>query len=171
MKGLDVKFTEIAEKERKRESFKFRTKYTQINGVTASIRLDLSLRDDVITNPLSKPVLHFYNNLPNSFKMLTMSLEEIMAEKIRAIIYTKHPRHLHDIWYLMEQNIDLKPDLVRTKLKTVYNDEFDHAKFSDSILEKEKDWQIDLRPLMSNDPPSFDIVSKRVIKDVTTAMK
>jgi hypothetical protein len=94
-----------------------------------------------------------------------------MAEKIRAIIYTKHPRHLHDIWYLMEQNVDLEPDLVRKKLKTVYNDEFDFAKFRDSISEKKKGWQTDLRPLLSSDPPSFDLVSKRVLEAVITAMK
>jgi predicted nucleotidyltransferase component of viral defense system len=59
-----------------------------------------------------------------------------MAEKIRTIIYAKHPRHLHDVWYLKEQNVSLKPDMVRTKIKTVYDDEFDLDKFRDSIAEK-----------------------------------
>jgi predicted nucleotidyltransferase component of viral defense system len=138
MKTVDVKFTEIAEKERKDKSFRFKAKYTQINGVTASLRLDLSLRDDVLNGYVPKPVLHFYDNLPNSFNVPTMSLEEIMAEKIRAIIYAKHPRHLHDVWYLNEQNVSLDPDLVRTKIKTVYDDEFNLDKFRNSILEKKK---------------------------------
>jgi uncharacterized protein len=171
MKTLDLKFTEIAEKEGKDESFKFKAKYAQSNGVTASVRLDLSLRDDVLTDPITKPVLHFYNSLPNSFEVPTMYLEEIMAEKIRAIIYTKHPRHLHDVWYLNEQNVSLKPDMVRTKIKKIYDDEFDLDKFRDSIAEKKKNWQTDLRPLLSNDPPPFDIVSKRVLETVTNAMK
>jgi predicted nucleotidyltransferase component of viral defense system len=54
MKTLDVKFTEIAEKEGKDESFRFKAKYAQHNGVTASVRLDLSLRDDVLTDPITK---------------------------------------------------------------------------------------------------------------------
>ena len=171
MKTLDVRFTEIAEKEGKDESFRFKAKYAQFNGATASVRLDLSLRDDVLTDPVTKPVLHFYNNLPNSFEVPTMSLEEIMAEKIRAIIYAKHPRHLHDVWYLNEQKVSLNPDMVRTKIKTVYDDEFDLDKFRDSITEKKKNWQTDLRPLLSSDPPPFDIVSKRVLETVTNAMK
>jgi uncharacterized protein len=171
MKTLDVKFTDIAEKEGKDESFRFKAKYAQFNGVTASVRLDLSLRDDVLNDPITKPVLHFYNNLPNSFEVPTMSLEEIMAEKIRAIIYTKHPRHLLDVWYLNEQNVSLKPDMVRTKIKTVYDDEFGLDKFRDSIAEKKKNWITDLRPLLPSDPPPFDIVSKKVLETVTNAMK
>jgi predicted nucleotidyltransferase component of viral defense system len=171
MKTLDVKFTEIAEKERKDESFKFKAKYAQFNGVTASVRLDLSLREDLLTNPVTRPVLHFYDALPADFEIHAMSLEEIMAEKIRAIIYTKHPRHLHDLWYLNEQNVSLKPDMVRTKIKTVYGAEFDLDKFKDSIEEKKKNWQKDLRPLLPSNPPPFDIVSKKVLEIVTAAMK
>ncbi|MGB6464065.1 MAG: nucleotidyl transferase AbiEii/AbiGii toxin family protein [Nitrosotalea sp.] len=171
MKTLDVKFTEIAEKERKDESFRFKAKYAQFNGITASVRLDLSLREDILTDPVTRPVLHFYDTLPADFEVHTMSLEEIMAEKIRAIIYTKHPRHLHDLWYLNEQNVSLKSDMVRTKIKTVYGAEFDLDKFKDSIEEKKKNWQQDLRPLLPSDPPSFDIVSKKVLETVTNAMK
>jgi uncharacterized protein len=171
MKTLDVKFTEIAEKEGKVESFGFKAKYVQFNGATASVRLHLSLRDDVFTDPITKPVLHFYDNLSNSFEVPTMSLEEIMAEKIRAIIYAKHPRHLYDVWYLNDQKVSLQPDMVRTKIKTVYNDEFGLDKFRDSIGEMKKNWQTDLRPLLPSDPAPFDIVSKRVLKTVTNAMK
>lgn len=171
MKTLDVKFTEIAEKEGKEESFRFKAKYFQFNGVTGSVRFDLSLRDDVLTDPITRLVLHFYDNLPNTFEIPTMSLEEIMAEKIRAIIYTKHPRHLHDVLYLNKQNVSLNPDMVRTKIKTVYDDEFDLDKFRDSIAEMKKNWQRDLRPLLPSDPPPFDIVSKKVLETVTNAMK
>jgi uncharacterized protein len=171
MKTLDVKFTEIAEKETKGKSFKFKAKYAQFNGVTASVRLDLSLREDILTNPLIRPILHFYDTLPHDFAVHTMSLEEIMAEKIRAIIYTKHPRHLHDLWYLNEQNVVLNGDMVRTKIKTVYGDNFDLEKFKYNIEEKKNNWEKDLRPLLQSDPPPFDLVSKKVLETVTDAMK
>ncbi|MDP9290126.1 MAG: hypothetical protein M3P08_18305 [Thermoproteota archaeon] len=61
--------------------------------------------------------------------------------------------------------------MVRTKIKTVYDDEFDLENFRDSIAEKKKNWQTDLRPLLASDPPSFDIVSKKVLETVTNAMK
>jgi predicted nucleotidyltransferase component of viral defense system len=171
MKTLDVKFTEIADSERKRESFKFKIKYLQFNGRTTSVRVDLSLREDILAGFETKPVLHFYDIFSNVFKVPAMSLEEIMAEKIRAILYTKHPRHLHDVWYLNEYNVKLNPDMIRTKIKTVYGDEFDIDKFRNGITEKRSDWIKDLRPLLPNDPPSFDVVLQKVLEIVTNAMK
>lgn len=172
MKSLDIKFTEITEKESKQDGFKFKVKYIQFNGKTnTSVKVDLSLRGDVLQASTKKPVLHFYDTFSNTFEITTMSLEEIMAEKIRAIIYTKHPRHLYDVWYLKEQNITLNSDMIRTKIKTVYGENFDINKFSDSLKEKEKDWINDLRPLLPTELPSFDNVSQEVLAFVTEAMK
>lgn len=171
MKSLDVKFTEIVEKEKKRESFKFKIQYLQFNGRTTSVRVDLSLREDVLTGSEIKPVLHFYDIFSNAFKVPAMSLEEIMAEKIRAILYTKHPRHLHDVWYLNKHGVKLNPGMIRTKIKTVYGDEFDIKKFRDGIAEKRNDWINDLRPLLPNDPPPFDMVSQKVLEIVTDATR
>ena len=39
-----------------------------------------------------------------------------MAEKIRALTYSKHPRHLHDIWHLHGQGVKINPDMVRAKV-------------------------------------------------------
>ncbi len=143
----------------------------QFNGRTTSLRVDLSLREDVLVGSEIKPVLHFYNAFSDVFKVPVMSLEEIMAEKIRAILYTKHPRHLHDVWYLNDHGVKLNPDMIRTKIKTVYGDEFDIDKFRDGVAEKRNDWINDLRPLLPNDPPDFDSVSQKVLEIVTNTMK
>src|SRR5579885_419993 len=171
MKALDVKFTEITDDERKPNSFKFKVKYAQFNGVTAGVRVDLSLREDVMLDAITKPVLHFYDTIPNVFEIPTMDLEEIMAEKIRAIVYTRHPRHLHDVWYLDSNGIKLNPKMIRDKIKKAYGAEFDLQKFKDGISEKESDWKNDLQPLLPDSPPSFESVSKRVLEIVTNAMK
>ncbi|MHB8547248.1 MAG: hypothetical protein ACYDAJ_10820 [Nitrosotalea sp.] len=52
-----------------------------------------------------------------------------------------------------------------------YGAEFDLDKFKDSIEEKKNNWQKDLRPLLSSNPPPFDVVSKKVLEIVTAAMK
>ncbi len=173
MKGLDVDFTEITDVEKKNESFKFKVKYDQSTGPKTSIKVDLSLRGDVITEHPSKPILHLYNAFPKIFYMPTMSLEEIMAEKIRAIIYTKHPRHLYDIQYLHKQSVKINPDMVRTKIRSVYKEDFDISKLKERLHEKEKNWVTDLRPLLptSNALPSFEKVSKKVLEIVTSVMK
>lgn len=96
---LDGIFTGISKLEKRPESAKFRIDYTMFNGYQSNIRVDLNLRADVVLPHPFKPVLHFYNTFLNLFEIPTMDLEEVMAEKIRALIYTKHPRHLHDIWF------------------------------------------------------------------------
>lgn len=171
MTGLDVQFTEIAAEERKNKSFKFKIKYTQFNDRTTSVRVDLSLRKDVLTETSTKPILHFYDIFTNPFKIPTMSLEEIMAEKIRAVLYTKHPRHLHDLSFLDGQGVVLNPGMVRTKIKSVYGDEFNMDKFKESVSKREEFWVQDLQPLLPQKPPSFTTVSENVLKIVSKVMK
>jgi len=171
MKGLDVEFTEITDLEKKNESVKFKVKYNQSNGARTSIKVDLSLRGDVMMEHPTKPILHFYDTFPNAFSVPAMPLEEIMAEKIRAIIYTKHPRHLYDIQYLHNQGVKINPDMVRTKIKSVYKEDFDINKLKEKLPEKEKDWITDLRPLLPIPPPPFKEVSKEVLEIITEAVK
>lgn len=171
MIGLDVIFTKITDEERKNKSFKFKIKYTQFNGRTTSVKVDLSLRKDLLTETYNKPVLHFYDTFSNTFGVPTMSLEEIMAEKVRALLYSKHPRHLHDLSFLNDQNIRLNPDMVRTKIKLAYGDEFSVDRFKEAVSEKEEFWKIDLQPLLPHSPPSFESVSEKILKIVTEAMK
>lgn len=171
MDNLDVEFTEISNVEKKDESFRFKVKYNQSTGARTSIKVDLSLRGDVILEHPAKPILHFYETFQASFSVPVMTLEEIMAEKIRAIIYTKHPRHLYDIQYLHHQGIKINSNMVRTKIKSVYNEDLDLDKLKERLHEKAKDWITDLRPLLPIQPPSFDDVSKEVLKVITNAMK
>ena len=164
IKGLDVEFTEISDPEKKPESFKFKIMYNQSTGAKTSIKVDLSLRADVMLEHPLKPVLHFYSIFPDSFSVPVMALEEIMAEKIRAIIYTKHPRHLYDIQYLHHHGVKINPELVRAKINSVYGEDFDLDKLKKRLYEKKKEWIVDLRPLLPDAPPSFDSVSKDVLK-------
>ena len=170
MKGLDVEFTEIADLEKKNESVKFKVKYNQSTGARTSIKVDLSLRGDVMMGHPAKPILHFYDAFSNVFSVPVMPLEEIMAEKIRAVIYTKHPRHLYDIQYLYHQGVQINPDIVRTKIKSIYKEDFDIDKLKERLPEKAKDWIADLRPLLPDAPP-FDEVSKEVLEIITKSMK
>ncbi len=171
IENLDISFTEISDLEKIQESTKFKVKYDMFNGQPASIKVDLSLRGDVLMDHPVKPVLHFYDTFGDTFGVPTMMLEEIMAEKIRALTYTEHPRHLHDIWYLNEHGVKINPSMVRTKIKSVYDDDFDINLLKDRLSEKEKDWKTDLQPLLPNDLPSFDEISQSMLKVISKSMK
>lgn len=171
MGNLDVVFTEISNVEKKEQSFKFKVKYNQSTGARTSIKVDLSLRDDVMQEHIAKPILHFYDTFQTPFSVPVMTPEEIMAEKIRAAMYTKHPRHLYDIQYLHRQGVKINPAMVKAKINSVYNKDFDLDKLKERLSEKRKDWITDLRPLLPVQLPSFDEVSKEVLEIVANVMK
>lgn len=163
IKNIDLNFHEVKALETKGNSRKFSVKYKDFNNHPNNVKIDLSLREKVINKTKNLPVLHIYN-LTHS-KIRTMSLEEIMSEKIRAIIYSPQPRHLYDIWYLLNKKIGVNPELVNKKI-ALYNKEFNFDTFIKSINGLKKDWEGDLNALLPQDPPKFDKVLSIVTKTV-----
>lgn len=167
---LEVDFTSIKPVTTGGNSRKFHVKYNGFNGHPNSVRIDLSLREKVIRTPSHMPVLHNYK-LGDQFSIPAMDLEEIMAEKIRAIIYAPgQPRHLYDSWYLaVKNNIQITPSLVAPKIK-LYGESFSLDRFKESVSRMKDSWEEDLRPFIYDVPP-FDTVSQKVIDHVGKAMK
>ena len=78
-----------------------------------------------------------------------LSQEEILAEKVRAIMTRRKGRDLYDLWYLLSKGTLVESDLVRKKL--------DYYKLTDvtgdDILKRiasfpQKDFVLDLRPFV-----------------------
>lgn len=166
---LDFDVTEIKKETTVGNSKKFIVKYKGFNNYPNNVRIDLSLRERVQNKASNLKVLHNYEELP-SFSIPSMTKEEIMAEKVRAIIYSGAPRHLYDLNYLFGKQISLDPQLVQTKI-SLYNVKFSLEKFKESVLAMEKEWMQDLKPLLHQEPPSFKDVSTEVLKNVSEVMK
>ncbi len=170
IKQLDANFTEVKKMETGKRSQKYSVKYLNYNGHPMSVKIDLSLREEVVRNVETLPIQHFYSILETgSFSIPSMSVEEIMAEKIRALAYAQKPRHLYDVWYLFEQGIELDKSLANSKL-SFYKEEFSSDKIKDGIKKMKNEWDVDLNPLLPT-VPSFDEISKNVIQNIETAMK
>ena len=112
-------------------NFKIRFKGILYNGSNQSLcRLSFDFRDnDIYKQPIKKIIRPIYFDLPNYF-LLALNTEEILAEKIRAILTRYKARDVFDLNELFINNIKVDFDLVNEKLKTfekVYNrDEFEH---------------------------------------------
>ena len=169
IQDLDVNFTKIKKIENKNHSFKFKIQYRESSDHTTSIRVDLSKREDIIQAPLLLPVLHFYDTFHDKFFIPTMSLEEIMAEKIRALIYTVHARHLYDVWFLYNKNVKINSHMVSKKIQSVYHEDFDVNELKNRLSEREKLWFNELNPFLAT-TPSFEIISKTVSTVISNAM-
>ena len=167
-KKLDVNFTGVKKMETGKHSRKYSIRYLNYNGHPMSVRIDLSLRE-VIRSVKTLPIRHFYGLESGNFSIPSMSIKEIMAEKIRALAYAQKPRHLYDVWYLFEQGIELDKSLVNSKL-SFYKEDFSSDKIKDGISKMKNEWDVDLNPLLPT-VPSFDEISKNVIQNIETAMK
>lgn len=166
---LDFTVTEIKKETTRGNSKKFMVKYNGFKNYPNNVRVDLSLREKVQNEPSTLKVLHNYSTIP-TFSIHSMIIEEIMAEKVRAVIYSGAPRHLYDLNYLFAKRITLNPDLVRAKI-ALYNEDFSIEKFRKSIEEMMIDWVKDLSPFLPQNPPEFNEVSSNVLQKISEIMQ
>ena len=169
MGSLDVNFIKIDRGWRTDQSLTFKVMYKQFDERLTRIKFDLSLRGDVMCEAVTKPVLHFYDEPRGRFEIPTMQLQEIMAEKVSAIMYSDHPRHLHDLAFLIDHKVELDPGMVRAKISLVYGDEFSMERFEDMVAEKAEFWKHDLIHLMP-ELPSFEGAAKKALEAVGDIM-
>ncbi len=167
--SLGFTLTDIKKETTAGNSKKLTVKYRGFNNYPNNVRVDLSLREKAQNESRNLKVLHNYNAIP-SFSIPSMAVEEMMAEKVRAVIYSGAPRHLYDLSYLLAKQIPLNPGLVRIKIR-LYGEDFSIERFRRSIEAMEKEWVGDLSPLLPQDPPPFNAVSGNVLQKISETMK
>ena len=91
----------------------------------------------------------------------TMSIEEIAAEKVRALIVTRKPRQLYDVWFLLRKGLTPNKMLVNKKLR-LYDQTFQLEKLRNAVRDTETDWKADLQALLPA-VPSFSNVERYVM--------
>lgn len=92
----------------------------------------------------------------------TMDLEEILAEKVRALMERKLPRDLYDIWFLIKNDVKADVGLINRKLQ-MYNKKLEFAEFQEVISQVKLAWERDLSPLLPM-IPNFDTLRKEVME-------
>lgn len=91
-----------------------------------------------------------------------MSLEEIYAEKIRALFTRKQARDLYDI-YMMQGRTPSR-SLVNEKLK-YYSKEFNLEEAEERVEDLERIWEKELEPLVK-EVPIYKEVKETVLKEL-----
>jgi len=142
--------TEINEHPKGR-NFIFRIRGPLYNGNRNSlckILIDLSSRESTKLPPKTITIAKTINEIP-SFQVIAMDQEEILAEKIRAILTRDKARDIYDLSYLLDQGISQNKKLINEKL------EFDKIEFSKNKLIKEIEkkkhlWEFEMKPLLNN---------------------
>jgi len=77
-------------------------------GATKEVKIDITRKEVLEFAPVVKPVFIHYSDL-QFFDFLCYPLEEVLIEKMCALMGRTQPRDLYDLWYLLEYN---KMDIV-----------------------------------------------------------
>lgn len=92
-------------------------------GTETSIKLDITYsdREHVLLPIIDKRIFHSYSDRCNA-TVNAYALEEIVAEKLRALFERKWPRDLYDIWYFrdyLSKKIVIKTFREKCKFKNI----------------------------------------------------
>ena len=97
-------------------------------------------------------------------RLAGMALEEVGAEKVRAIITREKARDIYDLYYLVQnKKIKFRNDLVNEKLG-YYKIEFDRSRFIDEIDKRKGDYIKELKSIVFDDPINYDLVKSTIDK-------
>ncbi len=127
------------------------------------IYVEVSGREKVVLPGLSLKTDFPQYDIP--VKILSgMNLDEVGAEKVRAILTREKGRDIFDLYYLIRRkNIRFDIELVNRKL--AYHDlNFDSSKFMQKLESRNKIYSKELKPMILGEPPDFDEVKSYIGK-------
>lgn len=158
-KLLNVDFEVFAEKEFERNiRFEVRLKgplYNRSNSSTNTLKIDFNKRKPKTT--LAKVIPKVFSDVP-PFTIVILGEQEILAEKIRALINRGQARDLYDVWVLLQSNVSIDEKLLAEKLKE------EKTSLSKLKLPSKEEYEIDLKNLL-NYLPDYEQVKKQVLEN------
>ena len=134
--------------------------YDGTSQTTSKIELDISLREKILKEPNTTRIIHQYPDTP-TFYLQTMSLEEVFAEKIRAIITRNKARDLFDADFLISKKVSVDIELINQKL-SYYKKTFSLKLLEESIDNKSDVWKPELNNLVKI-MPDFIAVKNNIM--------
>ncbi len=120
-----------------------------------SVHLEISKREDVFQSPEWVRLFFKYPEI-RVVNSLCLNIEEVLAEKVRALSSRTKGRDLYDVWFLLKAGVRIDKKLFEQKMAVIGN----KPKVVISIMEA--DWNQDLKQLLVR-PPEFDIIKNEVI--------
>ena len=141
--------------------------YTSVLEFANRIFLDISQRENPVM-PLIEKSIH--SPFFECFDVLTFQLEELLAEKIRALMQRKKPRDYLDVYHIAESgaaDFGKAVEIAKEKLSR-YKENFNKKKITEGTELVHSLWKQDLKEMLPS-IPDFDDVLKRIM-DVFNAI-
>jgi len=127
--------------------------YTNILSMVP-VYVEISRREKIIKKPVALNFDFPEYNLP--IRILSgMNLDEVAAEKVRAIYTRKKPRDIYDLYYLIYfKKVIFDLEIINIKLK-FYNIIFNKTEFINEILKQEKIFNKELKSIVMGEIPEI----------------
>ncbi|UCC62929.1 MAG: nucleotidyl transferase AbiEii/AbiGii toxin family protein [Anaerolineae bacterium] len=109
------------------------------------VRIDVNRRPEVVETRRELVASEYDDVRP--FVVTVLTLEHLMAEKIRALLVRGKPRDLYDLWLLLRQGVQPDGTLIERKLGP-YEMTWDPDVLEEALEQVRADWERDLRPLL-----------------------
>jgi len=139
-------------------------------GSNKKIKIDIARHEKLEFTVVIKPAITSYSDLQDHpYQLLCYSLEEIIVEKLRAVMQRTQARDFYDIWYLTETH-GMEPEYLmaefkrKCELKNQVPGEF-FIKLEQKIPSYRGQWEKSLTNQIK-DLPEFDGVERAVIRNL-----
>ncbi len=134
--------------------------YVSVLEFANRIFLDLSKREKPILSLIKKTV---HSPFFEDFKVMTYQLEELLAEKIRALMQRKKPRDYLDLYYIAKSgkaDFEIAVTVARKKISS-FSEDFDKSAILDDTELVRHLWDQDLKAILPR-APSFETVIETI---------
>ena len=152
--------TEIKEIKRLKDSLLIKIAFKGILTRHNTIRVDINFKNTIFEKFDVKNYVSSYIDI-NPFNLRVLSLKEIVAEKIHALLNRESARDLYDLFFLLKF-VELDKLLVTKKL-ALFHMEIDYSKLKKRINNLKTLWRKELEPFVLSELPGFEPVSGFVL--------
>lgn len=135
--------------------------YDGTERTLTTLRVEISLRGDLVLEPETKEVVPIYPDL-KPYLILVMRLEEILAEKVRALFWRASTKDTYDIWFLLRKNVPVELNLINKKL-AYYKMEFSIKDLKGRLDDTRKAWENELKQVVTF-VPDFDRTRNEILE-------
>jgi predicted nucleotidyltransferase component of viral defense system len=135
-------------------SFLFKLRFPGILTQFNTIRIDVSLVNIVFGFEV-KNYISSYIDIP-PFSLRVLKLEEILAEKIHALIKRNNARDLYDLFFLL-RFVEVNEKIIQKKLE-IFKMKFNKEILKRKIEKIKPKWEAELRPFLLTQLTNFDTV-------------
>ena len=152
------------------EVFRLRFQGPLYNGSSISegtVILEFSKREKTLLEPATMMVTPPYPDLLH-YQLRVMAKNEILAEKIRALMTRKSARDLFDLYFLMRQEAKLDKNMVDKKLE-YYEIKFEYKSFEKKVVMLKDIWKKEISALTAN-MMDYELVAGEVLKEVKRSL-